>query len=226
MNKKHIISAVTASTIGLASATHAADLSTDAQKFSYGIGMNVGSSLARENLDLDQDALVEGLKDILNGNEAKVSAEELQRVFAAVQEKQAQAQASAAEDNKKAGEAFLAENKTKDGITVTDSGLQYRVITEGKGDKPTASDTVTVHYRGKLINGTEFDSSYARGEPATFPVGGVVQGWQEALPMMNVGSKWEVFIPSDLGYGPRGAGGSIGPNETLIFEIELIEIQK
>lgn len=226
MNKKHIISAVTASTIGLASAAHAADLSTDAQKFSYGIGMNVGSSLARENLDLDQDALIEGLKDILNGNEAKVSAEELQRVFAAVQEKQAQAQASAAEDNKKAGEAFLAENKTKDGITVTDSGLQYRVITEGKGDKPKASDTVTVHYSGKLINGTEFDSSYARGEPATFPVGGVVQGWQEALPMMNVGSKWEVFIPSDLGYGPRGAGGSIGPNETLIFEIELIEIQK
>ena len=120
---------------------------------------------------------------------------------------------------------FLAENKSKDGITTLPSGVQYKVVMEGKGKKPTAKDSVVAHYRGALIDGTEFDSSYSRGEPATFPVTGVIPGWQEILPMMPVGSKWQVFIPSELAYGTRGAGANIGPNETLVFDIELLEIK-
>lgn len=129
-----------------------------------------------------------------------------------------------AADNKATGEAFLAENAKKDGITTTDSGLQYRVIEEGTGKTPSASDTVSCHYAGTLIDGTEFDSSYKRGQPAQFPVGGVIAGWTEALQMMKVGGKWEVFLPSEIAYGARGAGGAIGPNETLVFTIELIDI--
>lgn len=129
------------------------------------------------------------------------------------------------EKNKKEGDAFLAENKDKKGIVSLPSGLQYKVIKEGEGDTPKATDKVTVHYRGTLIDGTEFDSSYGRGEPATFPVNGVIPGWTEALQLMNAGSKWQLFIPSKLAYGERGAGGKIGPNSTLIFDVELISIQ-
>jgi len=132
--------------------------------------------------------------------------------------------AAAGEKNKVDGEAFLAANAQKDGVVVTDTGLQYKVITAGDGAKPQATDTVTVHYRGTLIDGTEFDSSYSRGEPATFPVQGVISGWVEALQLMSVGDKYELTIPSDLAYGPAGTGGDIGPNATLIFEVELLEI--
>jgi FKBP-type peptidyl-prolyl cis-trans isomerase FklB len=132
----------------------------------------------------------------------------------------------AADKNKAEGEAFLAANKSKEGIVTLPSGLQYKILTEGKGPKPTAADTVVCNYRGTLINGTEFDSSYKRGEPATFPVGGVIKGWTEALQLMPVGSKWQLFIPSGMAYGERGAGADIGPNATLIFEVELISIQE
>ena len=131
-----------------------------------------------------------------------------------------------AEKNKKAGEEFLAANKVKEGIVTTESGLQYRVINEGSGPKPTETDNVTVHYKGTLIDGEEFDSSYKRNQPATFPVNGVIKGWTEALQLMSKGSKWELFIPSEIAYGPNGAGGAIGPNEVLIFEVELIDINK
>ncbi|HEY7160344.1 MAG TPA: FKBP-type peptidyl-prolyl cis-trans isomerase, partial [Acidobacteriota bacterium] len=130
-----------------------------------------------------------------------------------------------AEDNKKKGDAFLAENKTKEGVVTTASGLQYKVLRPGKGPKPKLEDTVTTHYRGTLLDGTEFDSSYKRNEPVSFQLKGVIPGWTEALQLMETGAKWQIFIPADLAYGPKGAGGVIGPNETLIFEVELISIQ-
>ena len=131
----------------------------------------------------------------------------------------------AAEVNKKEGDAFLAANKTKDGVVTLPSGLQYKILTQGTGPKPTPTDSVVCNYKGTLLNGTEFDSSYKRGQPATFPVGGVIKGWTEALQLMPVGSKWQLFVPSDLAYGQRGPGGGIGPNSTLVFEVELISIK-
>lgn len=202
-----------------------AALETDNQKFSYGIGLQIGQSIARQNVEIDQEALFLALKDALNGKEPRVPLEELQRVMTAEEKKIQEKQTAIADKNLQIGKAFLAENKKLDGIKTTASGLQYRIIKAGTGASPTASDTVSVHYRGTLIDGHEFDSSYSRKQPATFPVNGVVKGWQEALPMMKEGDKWEIFVPSDLAYGPQGAGGAIGPNETLIFEIELLSIQ-
>lgn len=184
------------------------------------------TSIARQNVDIDQEALIMALKDALNGKEPRISLEELQRVMAAEEKKVQNKQVAIADKNLEIGKAFLEDNKKMDGIKTTDSGLQYRVITAGTGANPSATDTVKVHYRGTLIDGQEFDSSYNRGEPATFPVNGVIKGWQETLPMMKEGGKWEIFVPSELAYGDQGAGGSIGPNETLIFEIELLSIEK
>ncbi len=203
-----------------------ASLSTDKQKFSYGIGLQIGQSLSQQPFEVDHDALILAIKDALAGKESRVSLKELQRVMAAEEKKLNEKQTAAADDNLKIGKAFLEDNKKKNGIKTTASGLQYRVIKEGSGESPTLDDTVTVNYRGTLLDGTEFDSSYKRGQPATFPLKGVIKGWQEALPMMKKGAKWEIFVPSELAYGPRGAGGSIGPNETLIFEIELLDIKK
>lgn len=207
----------------LATAEDAA-ISTDTQKFSYGIGLQIGQSLSRQNVSVDQDAMFLAIKDALEGKEPRVSLEELQKVMAAEEQKIQQQQNAAGDKNLEVGKAFLEENKKRDGITTTNSGLQYRIITEGSGAKPQVTDTVTVHYRGTLIDGEEFDSSYKRGEPATFPLNGVIKGWQEALPLIKEGGKWEIFVPSELAYGPKGAGASIGPNETLIFEIELLNI--
>jgi len=192
--------------------------------------MNIGKNLKRDSVEVDPAILVRGLKDALAGNKLLLTDEEAKAALTALQaEVRAKEEAKvkvAGVENKKAGEAFLAANKTKQGVVTLPSGLQYKIIKEGTGPKPTAEDTVLCHYRGTLADGTEFDSSYKRGEPLKIPVGGVIKGWTEAIQLMPVGSKWQLFIPSDLGYGDRGAPGSpIGPNSTLVFEVELISIE-
>lgn len=200
-------------------------MNTEKQKLSYTMGQQIGGGIKQDNLDVETESLVLGLTHALNGDESALSPEEMRDVIENFQ-KQMQAQASEAQQgNANKGVEFLTANASNDGVTVLESGMQYIVINEGEGDKPQATDTVDVHYEGSLINGTVFDSSIKRGEPATFPVNGVIQGWQEALQLMPVGSKWKVFIPSDLAYGEQGAGGAIGPNETLIFEMELLTIK-
>jgi|TARA_R110002096_G_scaffold194356_1_gene376451 FKBP-type peptidyl-prolyl cis-trans isomerase FklB len=199
-------------------------LQTDKEKLSYTMGQQIGAGIKQDKLDVDTDTLVLGLSHQLNGEESLLSGEEMRAVIEDFQ-KQMQAQASGVQQkNAEIGAKFLADNAGNEGVQVLSSGMQYIVLAEGDGEKPAATDTVNVHYEGSLINGTVFDSSIKRGEPATFPVNGVIQGWQEALQLMNVGSKWKVFIPSNLAYGENGAGGSIGPNETLIFEMELLAI--
>ncbi|MFC1536723.1 FKBP-type peptidyl-prolyl cis-trans isomerase [Pseudomonadota bacterium] len=205
-------------------------LNSESSKFSYLLGQDVAASLRQMGDDIDVDAFTEAFRASLKGEKSRISAEDAAKVkktFFEKKQKEMQAKARAdGESNKSSGTAFLAANKQKDGITTTPSGLQYEVLRAAKGAKPVASDTVKVHYRGTLIDGTEFDSSYARGEPATFPLGGVIPGWTEGLQKMNVGSKYRLFVPSDLGYGERGAGSKIGPNAALIFEVELLEIVK
>jgi FKBP-type peptidyl-prolyl cis-trans isomerase FklB len=205
-------------------------LTTTKQKASYAIGMNWGTGLHRQGVDVDSAALVQGMKDALAGGKTLLTEEEARAALQQLQsEMQAKQQAKAAQEgegNKKEGDTFLAANKTKEGVVTLPSGLQYKILTPGTGPKPTAADSVVCNYKGTLINGTEFDSSYKRGEPATFPVTGVIKGWTEALQLMPVGSKWQLVIPSDLAYGPRGTpGGPIGPNATLIFEVELMSIK-
>lgn len=203
-------------------------LATDKQKESYALGMNLARRMEQQPVELDKDALAQGFQDGLSGktqltdDEANVELKKLSDEAQANAQKKEQ---EAAEANMKEGEAFLAANKAKEGVMALPSGLQYKVEKQGTGPKPTASDTVVCNYRGTFIDGKEFDSSYKRGQPATFPVGGVIKGWTEALQLMPVGSKWELFIPPDLAYGARGAGGVIGPNATLVFEVELLSIK-
>src|SRR5215471_7900190 len=200
------------------------------EKVSYALGMNMGSNLRRQGIDIDPNVLSQGLKDGLSGGKTVMTEDEMVNVLTQWQTdnqaRQAEKQRQLAESNQKEGEAFLAANKTKEGVVALPSGLQYKVLTQGTGPKPTAEDSVVCNYRGTLIDGKEFDSSYKRGEPATFPVSRVIKGWTEALQLMPVGSKWQLFIPPDLAYGPRGAGQDIGPNSTLIFEVELLSIQE
>jgi FKBP-type peptidyl-prolyl cis-trans isomerase len=209
-------------------------LETDKQKSSYVIGTDIGGRFLSQEMDIDQGALAAGIEDAMVGNEPRMGEEEARAVIAKLVEEQQARQAeqqqaaqvereAQAEKNRAEGEAFLAENKSKEGVVTTDSGLQYKVVVEGDGEKPTAENTVQVHYRGTLIDGTEFDSSYSRGEPAQFQVNRVIAGWTEALQLMNEGSKWELYIPSDLAYGSRGAGSNIGPDAVLIFEVELLK---
>jgi FKBP-type peptidyl-prolyl cis-trans isomerase len=205
-------------------------LTTTKQKASYAIGMNWGMGLHRQSIDVDSAALIQGMKDALAGGKTLLTEDEarsaLMQLQKEMQEKQQAKAAQEGEANKKEGDAFLTANKTKEGVVTLPSGLQYKILKEGNGAKPTATDSVVCNYKGTLINGTEFDSSYKRGEPATFPVTGVIKGWTEALQLMPVGSKWQLFIPPDLAYGPRGTpGGPIGPNATLIFEVELLSIK-
>jgi FKBP-type peptidyl-prolyl cis-trans isomerase FklB len=204
-------------------------LQTTKEKQSYSIGADMGNRLKSSGIDIDADVLSQGLKDALSGGKLLLTEQEMKDTIAGLQkelmEKQAERTKQLAEKNKKEGEAFLAANKTKEGIKTLPSGLQYKVIKEGTGKTPTAEDTVVTNYRGTLTDGTEFDSSYKRGQPATFPVKGVIPGWTEALQLMKEGSKWELFIPSNLAYGEQGAGGVIGPNAALIFEIELISVK-
>jgi FKBP-type peptidyl-prolyl cis-trans isomerase FklB len=204
-------------------------LKTQKEKVSYSVGVDVAKSLAKMGMDLDLDVFIRGLKDGFSGKKLLMTDDEMHATMNAFQndllKNQSQGKQTAAEENKKAGEAFLAENKKKEGVVTLPSGLQYKILKAGKGKKPTDADKVECHYRGTLIDGTEFDSSYRRGKPATFPVAGVIAGWTEALKLMPVGSKWQLFVPSQLAYKERGAGADIGPNATLIFEVELLGIK-
>lgn len=206
----------------------ASGLTTQKDRFSYALGMNIGTNMQRQSVPVDADILARGLKDSMAGGKTLLTEEEARAILNEVQtemRKQQQVKAQQlGEANKKEGTEFLAANKAKEGVVTLPSGLQYKILTAGTGPKPAATDTVTVNYRGTLINGTEFDSSYKRGQPTSFPVNGVIKGWTEALQLMPVGSKWQLFIPSDLAYAERGGGASIGPNATLIFEIELLSI--
>lgn len=199
-------------------------------KVSYAIGMDIGHSLKNQSIDINPDLLTQGLRDEYTGGKALLTEEEFHETMSAFRQeivaKQMERAKELADKNKKEGEAFLAKNSKKEGVVTLASGLQYKVIKEGTGQKPKPADTVTVDYRGTLIDGTEFDSSYRRGQPATFPVKGVIAGWTEALQLMKVGSKWQLFIPSGLAYGERGTGREIGPNATLVFEIDLLSIKE
>lgn len=211
-------------------ATAAAPLTTQKQKNSYALGMSIGLGLKKQGVAdaIDTPLAVRGMREALAGgktamteDEMKAALQQLRTQFQATQEAKAH---EAGSSNRKEGDTFLAANKSKDGVKVLPDGLQYKVLTEGNGAKPSANDTVTVNYRGTLIDGKEFDSSYKRGQPASFQVSGVIKGWTEALQLMPVGSKWQIFIPADLAYGDRGAGADIGPGATLIFDVELISI--
>jgi FKBP-type peptidyl-prolyl cis-trans isomerase len=207
----------------------AEEMDTVTERISYIFGYNMGQRFAQDGVEIDVDAFASAMQDAADGKQPNLSEEEMQsamRAFQSMQEaKKAEFIKNMGEDNLKQGEAFLAENAKKEGVKVTDSGLQYKVITAGKGDSPTRDSQVSVHYRGTLLDGTEFDSSYRRGQPAEFGVTQVIPGWTEALLMMQEGDKWEVYIPANLAYGAGGAGREIGPNATLIFEIELLDVK-
>jgi len=195
------------------------------QQASYGIGRQIGDQVASNPFEgLDANAVAQGVMDALNGNEYAVEVEDLRAAFGVINERMQAQQAEQAKEASAEGQAFLDKNAKRDEVTVTESGLQYEVLTTGEGEKPTAASKVRTHYHGTLIDGTVFDSSYDRGEPAEFPVGGVIAGWTEALQMMTVGSKWRLAIPYELAYGEQGAGGAIGPFQTLVFDVELLEI--
>ena len=199
------------------------------ERTSYALGMNLGTQLHAQAVEVDPELLLKGLKDALSGGKTQMTEEEVRSCFTELQsvlsKKQQEKAAAAGAANKKEGEDFLAANKSKEGVVTLPSGLQYKILTAGSGPKPAVTDSVVCNYKGSLINGTEFDSSYKRGQPATFPLGGVIKGWTEALQLMPVGSKWELYIPSDLAYGDRQAGGDIAPGSTLVFEVELLSIQ-
>ena len=205
-------------------------LKTQKDKFSYALGMNIGNGMKRQGVEVDPNILVRGMKDALAGRKPLLTEEEARAAVMQVQnevrQKQQEKEQAAGAVNKKQGEEFLTANKAKDGVVSLPSGLQYKILAAGTGPKPVATDSVVCNYRGTLIDGKEFDSSYKRGQPATFPVNGVIKGWTEALQLMPVGSKWQLFIPPDLAYGERGAGADIGPDATLIFEVELLSIEK
>jgi len=201
-------------------------LDDDKKKFSYTLGYQIGQNLARQGVKLDADAAAKAVYDVFSGNKPAITTAEMQAVVGRIQEQAKKKHAEIGTKNLATGEKFLAENAKKDGVKTLDSGLQYKVLIEGTGKIPAASSTVVAHYEGSLINGNVFDSSIKRGSPATFPVKGVIPGWQEILQLMPTGSKWQVYIPSGLAYGEKGAGASIGPNETLIFDIELISINE
>jgi FKBP-type peptidyl-prolyl cis-trans isomerase FklB len=205
------------------------ELKSSKDSVSYAIGVQIGTSFRTQEIDIDRDILMAALNHSMNDTNQVLNEEQVMAVMNSFQmemaAKQQEKQMKAGAENKEIGVAFLAENAKKEGVKVTASGLQYKVITEGTGAIPTKEDKVVCHYTGKLIDGKKFDSSLDRGEPATFPVTGVIAGWTEALQIMPVGSKWILYIPSELGYGERGAGGDIGPNATLIFELELLSIE-
>ena len=204
-------------------------LKTEKDKVSYAIGVNIGKSMRKDTVDVDPAIFSRGMKDALAGGKLLLTDDEMKTTLTKLQTelraRQEVAMQKAADINKKAGDDFLAQNKTKEGVVALPDGLQYKILKEGNGPKPAATDSVVCNYRGTLLDGTEFDSSYKRGQPATFPVNGVIKGWTEAVQLMPVGSKWQLFIPADLAYGNRGAGADIGPNATLIFEVELLSIQ-
>ncbi len=229
---RHLAVAALCAALTVAAAAYAADapaLQGDREKLGYSIGMDIGATLKRQAIDVDVDALTRGLRDSYAGGTTALTDEESREMIRGYQkqrmEKQAEAMRQLGEKNRAEGEKFLAENAKKEGVKTLPSGLQYKVITPGTGKTPKATDTVVTQYRGMLIDGTEFDSSYKRGEPATFPVSGVIPGWTEALQLMKEGAKWQIFVPPNLAYGERGAGREIGPNATLVFDVELISVK-
>jgi FKBP-type peptidyl-prolyl cis-trans isomerase FklB len=202
-------------------------LESEDSKANYSVGYQIGGDFKRQNIPLDEGALVAGLRDAIEGGEARLGEEERRATLTALRQRivaegQAQHQAQA-EANLAAAKTFLEANRTKEGVQTLPSGLQYKVLQEGTGPKPSPTDTVTVHYRGKLLDGTEFDSSYSRNEPAKFPLNRVIKGWTEGLQLMGEGAKWELYVPPDLGYGERGAGSKIPPQSALVFEVELLK---
>jgi FKBP-type peptidyl-prolyl cis-trans isomerase FklB len=200
---------------------------TQKEKLSYSLGVQIGSNMKAQGLtDLDAKVIGEAIADVLKGGKLKLTSEEMQAAVNTYQQELDKKRTDEAAAAKGKGEKFMAENKKRSGVKTTESGMQYEILKEGNGEKPKATDQVTVHYHGTLIDGTVFDSSVKRGQPATFPLNGVIKGWTEIVQMMPVGSKWKVVIPPELAYGENGAGGAIGPNETLVFEIELISIKK
>ena len=198
----------------------------DKEKLSYAIGAQFAQNIKQQPFDLDTDSFVQAIKDTLNGEQLKLSVDEIRQVLIAYQQKQIKQQEEIGRKNKQEGEKFLEDNRKNKDVKVLDSGLQYKVIKQGTGKKPTLDDSVTVHYKGSLLNGTEFDSSYNRGDgkPVSIALNHVIKGWQEAVTMMPVGSKWEIYVPPELAYGDRSNGPDITPNSTLIFDIELISI--
>lgn len=238
--KKYALSLAIASTLALQACNQSAQepdgtaeadevaLETSSQRLSYGMAYGLGQRLAQDEVPLDIEAFTAGLEDAVAGGEARMTTEEIQAEMQAYQEQaMAEQQAEVAaqgEANQAAAEEFLAENAEREGVVVTDSGLQYEVIEEGEGASPGPEDTVEVHYTGTLLDGTEFDSSRERGETVTFGVGQVIPGWTEALQLMSPGAKWKLYIPADLAYGQGGAGGVIGPNSALIFDVELVSV--
>lgn len=217
--------------VALSSAAAVADetkkLESNVQKFSYAIGLQLGDNLRSQGiLDLDVDAVALGIQDYLEGADLKLTPEDVQQAVAAYQQEMMEKRLALAKENREAGESFLEKNRKRDGVVVLESGVQYEVVEKGTGENPSETDVVTVHYRGYLLDGSEFDSSFSRGEPTELEVGQVIAGWQQTLQLMKVGAKWKVWIPSDLAYGLRGAGNKIGPNELLHFDIELIGINE
>lgn len=230
MKKLHLILPLAITAISLP--LHAEDkvvLKDQKDKAGYSIGANIGASLKHDGLDVNIDAVTAGLKDSFTGSAPQLTADQQREALATVQkevtDKVIAQRKELGEKAKKEGEAFLAANKTKDGVKTLPDGLQYKVLADGTGPQPKPTDKVTVNYRGTLIDGTEFDSSYKRGEPATFGVKEVIPGWTEVLPLMKAGAKWQIFVPAPLAYGEQGAGRDIPPNATLLFEIELLGVK-
>ena len=201
------------------------DPKSDIQKVSYAIGQQIGSNIKMQGIDVDVKMIAQGIEEAIKGDKARMTPEEMQKAMMDMQKKRMEDRKKEGVANLETGKKFLEENKSKEGIKVTESGLQYRVMTEGKGKKTQKDSKVKVHYKGTLIDGTEFDSSYKRKEPAEFPINGVIKGWQEALSLMSEGDKWELFVPSELAYGEMGRP-NIPPNSVLVFEVELLEILK
>jgi FKBP-type peptidyl-prolyl cis-trans isomerase len=227
--KQFVAIALALSLIGGTAMTQKKQPTTQKEKVSYSIGVNIAKNFKMQGIEIDQALFIQGLKDALSGGKCIMSDQDMESTMMAFQqEMQGKAQAKQKVDgdkNMKQGETFLAANKKKEGVITLASGLQYKVIKTGTGPKPAATNTVKCHYRGTLIDGTEFDSSYKRGEPTEFPLNQVIKGWTEGIQLMNTGSKFEFYIPSELAYGERGAGGTIGPNATLIFEVELVSFK-
>lgn len=227
--KKIALAAMLAGSVSLAQGVQAQTLDTDAAKLSYSLGVMIGENILIHDFQtLDTEAFRLGIDTVYGNQDALMTPEEIMATMQAFQQNQMEAQRAAfaaqAEENLNLGQAYLADNSAKAGVRTTDSGLQYEQLEAGEGASPVATDVVKVHYRGHLIDGTEFDSSYSRGEPISFPLSGVIPGWTEGLQLMQVGEKARLVIPSDLAYGPNGMGNAIGPNETLVFEVELLEI--
>jgi len=226
--KKTLLAMTLATTMVAVSSAQAFELKNDEQKLSYSLGLVLGEKLKMDLETMDLEAFQEGIKAIYSGTTPLMDNQQVNETMQAFQvrkmEEQRQAAAKIAQGNLEAGQAFLAENGKKEGVKTTESGLQYEELTAGTGKQPTAEDTVKVHYRGTLIDGTEFDSSYARNEPVSFPLNGVIPGWTEGLQLMKEGGKARLAIPADLAYGPGGMGNAIGPNSTLLFDVELLEV--